>query len=233
MKKRYILFALVLIIIGVSVYLSTYNLNTLYISGCNVIDEVTIREMISDKKVMNNTLLTYGKLKVAKYDDIPFLDKIDFEVGSKHQINVIVYEKRIAGCTEFGGYYVYFDKDGVVMEASEKLVPGLPCIKNLDFADWEMGEKLPIDDERKFQLILSITQLVEKYKLDIENVEFTADNEIILTHDNIRIELGEGEYLAIQLMNLGSILDGLEGLSGTLYMKDFDSDNATASFSKK
>jgi cell division protein FtsQ len=51
-------------------------------------------------------------------------------------------------------------------------------------------------------------------------------------HDDITIELGEGEYLAIQMMNLGSILDGLEGMSGTLYMKDFDSDKATASFSK-
>lgn len=35
------------------------------------------------------------------------------------------------------------------------------------------------------------------------------------------------------MMNLGSILDGLSGMEGTLYMKDFNSDNATASFSKK
>ena len=34
------------------------------------------------------------------------------------------------------------------------------------------------------------------------------------------------------MMNLGNILKNLEGMSGTLYMKDFDSENATASFSK-
>ena len=62
--------------------------------------------------------------------------------------------------------------------------------------------------------------------------KFTAENEIVLQHGGITIELGEGEYLAVQMMNLGNILKNLEGMSGTLYMKDFDSENATASFSK-
>ena len=35
------------------------------------------------------------------------------------------------------------------------------------------------------------------------------------------------------MMNLGSILENLEGMEGTLYMKDFDSNDSTASFSKK
>ena len=51
--------------------------------------------------------------------------------------------------------------------------------------------------------------------------------------EKITIELGSGENLEIQMMNLGSILEGLKGLEGTLYMKDFDSDEATASFSNK
>ena len=77
-----------------------------------------------------------------------------------------------------------------------------------------------------------ITQLVEKYDLEIDGIKFTAENEIVLQHGGITIELGEGEYLAVQMMNLGNILKNLEGMSGTLYMKDFDSENATASFSK-
>ena len=74
---------------------------------------------------------------------------------------------------------------------------------------------------------------MEKYNLEIDSIKFTAENEIVLQHGGITIELGEGEYLAVQMMNLGNILKNLEGMSGTLYMKDFDSENATASFSKK
>ena len=90
-----------------------------------------------------------------------------------------------------------------------------------------------MSEDGKFQSILTITQLIEKYKLDIDGIKFTAENEIILEHAGISIELGEGEYLAVQMMNLGSILEGLEGLEGTLHMKEFNSDEATASFSKK
>ena len=61
-------------------------------------------------------------------------------------------------------------------------------------------------------------------------MEFTNDGEVVLRHDNIEIELGEGKNLPIQLMNLGSILKELEGKSGVLYMKEFDSENSTASF---
>jgi cell division protein FtsQ len=181
---------------------------------------------------MGNTVLTYLKLKFTSIEDVTFLSKIDFEIGSNHRLDATVYEKSMAGCVEYMDYYVYFDKDGIVLESSGQLVEGVPCIQGLDFDMWEMGEKLPIADEKKFQSILSITQLIDKYGLEIQGIRFTAENEIILMHDDITIELGEGEYLAIQMMNLGSILDGLEGMSGTLYMKDFDSDKATASFSK-
>lgn len=233
MKKRYIFLTLLLIIICGIAYLSTYKLEVLYITGCNAISQEDIKLAVGERNVMDNTVLTYWKLKFTPIEDIPFLAKIDYEIGEKNQLNVIVYEKSMAGCAEYMNYYIYFDKDGVVLESSDRLLDGIPCITGLNFEEWELGEKLPIDDDKKFNLILTITQLVDKYGLDIQGITFTAENEIILMHDRITIELGEGEHLAIQLMNLGSILENLEGLEGTLYMKDFDSDSAEASFSKK
>jgi cell division protein FtsQ len=231
MKKRYIFIALLVLIAGFCAYLSTYTLNSVSITGCEAISEETIKDIIAENEVMGNTVLTYIKLKFTQIENVPFLSKIYVEIGSNHRLDVTVYEKSLAGCVEYMNYYVYFDKDGIVLESSSQLIDGVPCIQGLNFDMWEMGEKLPIDDEKKFQSILSITQLIDKYELEIQGIRFTTENEIILMHDDITIELGEGEYLAIQMMNLGSILDGLEGLSGTLYMKDFDSDKATASFS--
>ena len=232
MKKKCVWLALVLVFLCGLIYLSTYKLETIRITGNEAINEEAIRATVEEKNIMGNTLLTYLNLKFKPVADIPFLNKIDVEIGSQNEIIVTVYEKSMAGCVEYMNYYVYFDKDGIVLESSGQLVDGIPCIRGLNFTQWEMGEKLPIDDEKKFQSILTITQLVDKYGLDIDGIKFTSENEIILMYDKITIELGEGEYLAIQMMNLGSILEGLEGLEGTLYMKDFDSDKATASFSK-
>ena len=233
MKKIYICIGVLLLLLAGVLYLNTYKLKNIKVSGCVNVDEQTIIDAIEERSFSSNTVLLYLSNKFNPIDDIPFVAKLEIEFISKNEISVIVYEKSMAGCVEYMDQYVYFDKDGIILDVSSRIIEGVPCIKGLSFESWEMGEKLPIDDTSKFQSILAITQLVEKYELDIDGIKFTPENEIIVIHDKITIELGSGEYLEIQMMNLGSILEGLEGKEGTLYMKDFNSDNATASFSNK
>ena len=233
MKKRYLIIGILLVLIAIVIYLNTFTIKEINVSGCEKVDEQTIKEAVMSKATANNTIILYIQNKMHPIEDIPFVTKLDIEFESRNKINVTVYEKSIAGCVEYMDGYVYFDKDGYVLESSQNLIEGVPCIRGLNFNEWEMGEKLPIDNESKFKSILTITQLIEKYGLDIDGIRFTAENEIILVHDGITIELGKGDYIAIQMMNLGSILENLEGMEGTLYMKDFDSDESTASFSKK
>lgn len=232
-RKKIIIMGSVLAFLLVGfVYLSGFRLTTIRVSGCETVDEQVIIDAVTAQKFSGNTLLLYLSEKVKPMDDIPFVSKIEIDITSKNEIEVTVYEKSMAGCVEYMDGYIYFDKDGIVLDTASELITGIPCIKGLRFTQWEMGQKLPIDDESRFQSILSITQLVDKYELEIDGIKFTSENEIVLFCDGITIELGEGEYLAIQMMNLGSILEGLNGLEGTLYMKDFNHDNATASFSR-
>lgn len=233
MKKRYILLVILLLIISGLIYISTFKIKEIKVSGCSKVDEQMIVEAVREKSFVNNTIVLYVQNKIKPIGDIPFVAKIDIDYVSKNEISVTVYEKSVAGCVEYMDGYVYFDKDGIVLESSQEIIEGVPCIRGLNFTEWEMGKKLPIDNESKFKSILTITQLIDKYELDIDGIKFTAENEIILIHDGITIELGKGDYLAIQMMNLGSILENLEGMEGTLYMKDFDSNESTASFSKK
>lgn len=231
-KHRFILILLLVLAAGV-LYLSTFTLEDVQVTGCEVVDTQTVTDAIMEETPLDNTLLLCVKSKLNKLEDIPFVSKMDIEMTDKNTVSVTVYEKSIAGCVLYMNSYVYFDKDGIVLDVSDKRIDGVPCIQGLTFSGWEMGKKLSSSDEKKFQTILTITQLVEKYGLDINGIKFTAENEIVLTHEGITIELGGGEYLAVQMMNLGNILENLEGMSGTLYMKDFDSENAAASFRKK
>lgn len=231
-KKSIIIGSVLAVLLGGLAYLSTFRLKTIRVTGCEAVDEQVIVDAVSSQKFSNNTLLLYLFGKIKPMDNIPFVSKTELELASKNEIVVTVYEKSLAGCVEYMDGYIYFDKDGIVLDTDSEMIEGVPCIKGLRFNQWEMGQKLPIEDERRFRSILSITQLVDKYKLEIDGIQFTSENEIVLFCDGITIELGEGEYLAIQMMNLGSILEGLKGLEGTLYMKDFNHDNATASFSR-
>ena len=93
-----------------------------------------------------------------------------------------------------------------------------------------VGEKLPVTDEDMFQEILTMTQLIDKNKLLIDEIRFNNDNEIILYKDKIKIELGSGSGLEDKLMNLESILSKLEGKSGTLDLSDYSASSGNAIF---
>lgn len=231
--KKIIFLILLVFVVGSMFYLSTFKLKDVQVSGCETVDEQDVIDAIYNYTKSDNTMLVFLKSKVKPIDSLPFVAKMEIEILSRNKISVVVYEKSIAGCVEYMNQFIYFDKDGVILDAKDKRIPGIPCIDGLTFDQWEMGQKLPIEDKGRFQSILSVTQLLDKYELEMDSIKFTAENEIILTHEGITILLGEGEYLAIQIMNLGSILEGLEGMEGTLYMKDFCSENATASFSRK
>ena len=198
---------ILVILLGGILYLSTYTLKTIEINGCEMSSEDEVSEYIESKALMDNTLLLYLNNRFGSSESIPFVTKMDISFEGKHKVKVDVYEKSVAGCIEYMECYVFFDKDGIVMETDKERREGVPYIKGLSVKSWELGQKLPIENKKKFDMILNITQLLEKYELEIQGIRFTADGEIVLTHDNIEIELGDGSNVAVQLMNLGSILE--------------------------
>ena len=213
-------------------YVSTFTLDNITVNGCVMSREDSVKAVVEENALMGNTIMLYIQNKLGRIGEVPFVAKMDISFENKHSVVVDVYEKSAAGCIEYMEKYIYFDKDGIVLETANERHEGVPYIKGLSIKSWELGEKLPLDNKKKFEMILNITQLVEKYELDISGIEFTADGEIILRHKNVEIELGDGSNIAVQLMNLGSILDsdGLGEKSGVLYMKDYSLENPTASF---
>ncbi|MBO6162576.1 MAG: hypothetical protein J6O53_04890 [Eubacterium sp.] len=235
MKRKVIIVLLIVVVVllGGGFYVSTFHLDEIRVEGCVMSSESVIASVVKEEAPLNNILLLYLKNKVRPIRDIPFVAKLDIEFVDKNTLSVIVYEKSVAGCLEYMDNYVYFDRDGIVLEASTERKEGVPSINGLNINSWEMGKELPIADRDRFSQILTITQLIEKYGLDIDMVSFTREGDIILRQKKILVELGNGDNLTIQMMNLGSILKGLAGKKGTLYMKDFNSDQSSASFKEK
>lgn len=230
MVRKVILLSFLAVILAGIAYVSTFSLTQVEVTGCVMASEDDVREAIMDNAYVKNTLVMYIQNKLKPVEDVPFVAKMDIDYVDKNKINVEVYEKSVAGCIEYMESYVYFDKDGIVLETAKVRYDKVPNIKGLIIKSWQLGEPLPVENKKRFEMILNITQLVDKYDLDISGIEFSVDGEVVLRHDNIEIELGEGKNLPIQLMNLGAILNELEGKNGVLYMKEFDSDNSTASF---
>jgi cell division protein FtsQ len=218
------------IVIGVAFLMTSFHIDTIEVTGNKHYSEEQIQDYVLSNGYIDNTVLLMLKNKIHPVKDIPFIAKLDIEYVNAHKVTVTVYEKAMAGCVEYMNQYVYFDQDGYVLEISMTKLSDTPCITGMSFSSMELHEKLPIDDENRFKLILKLTQLIEKYELQIDSIKFTSEGEVVLGHEDIRIEVGDGSQLEEQLVDLNQMLEGLEGKKGTLDLRDFDTATKKASF---
>lgn len=219
-----------ILVIMLIVLFTCFSINEIEVTGNKHYTDEQIKDFVLENGYIDNTILLMLKNKMQPVEDIPFIAKLDVEYVNVHKITITVYEKAMAGCVEYMNSYVYFDQDGYVLEISQRKLEDAPCISGMSFDTMELHEKLPIEDEARFKTILTLTQLIQKYDLIIDSIRFTTENEIILQHKDIRIEVGDGSILERQLVDLGQILEGLKGKKGILDMRDFEVMNGKASF---
>ncbi len=218
------------LVVMLIILFTCFSINEIEVTGNKHYTDDQIKDFVLENGYIDNTILLMLKNKIQPVEDIPFIAKLDVEYVNIHKITITVYEKAMAGCVEYMNSYVYFDQDGYVLEISQRKLEDAPCISGMSFNTMELHEKLPIEDEARFKTILTLTQLIQKYDLIIDSIRFTTENEIILQHKEIRIEVGDGSILERQLVDLGQILEGLKGKKGILDMRDFEVMNGKASF---
>lgn len=221
---------LMAVVICLVVLFTCFHIDDIEVTGNKHYTPKEIKNFVLSEGYIDNTVLLMLKNKIHPIKNIPFIAKLDIEYVNANKITVTVYEKAMAGCVEYMNQYVYFDQDGYVLEISQTKLSDAPCINGMEFSTMELHERLPVDDEDRFKLILKLTQLLNKYELQVDSIKFTSDEEVVMEYQNIRIELGDGSNLEEQLIDLKKILQGLEGKKGTLYLQDFDAVTGKATF---
>ncbi len=218
---------------GYNYLIREYEIKNVYVEGSSHYTDDEIKEIVLSGKYGNNSLFLSHKYKELEINDIPFIQTINVSVLDKESIRITVHEKALAGCVSYLGRYIYFDKDGIVVETSDKATAGVPEIVGIDFDYVVLYEKLPAEDERLFKKVLDITLLMTKYKVSADKMYFAPNGNIYLYWELIEISLGEDENLDIKIMNLPSILDKLHGMKGILHMENYDEGTKRVSFETK
>ena len=229
-KKRIIikvlLFLVFVLVITAGVYylISHYEVKNVYVDGNVHYTSDEIKELVMEGPLGNNSLYLSFKYKHKGLEDIPFVDTINVDILSPDTIRITVYEKALAGFVEYLGKYMYFDKDGTVIESSKVKTDGVVQITGFDFGYVVLGKVLPLEDENIFKLILNTGQLLTKYGLEADKLHFDSDYDMTIYFENVRVNIGGDEKLDEKLMLLPQMLPALEGKSGVLRLENY-SDN--------
>ena len=213
--------------------LSYYTVKNVQVDGNKHYSADEIKAMIMTGYFGDNSLYLSLKYKNKDIEGVPFVETMDVVVQSNDTIRIIVYEKALAGYVKYLGRCMYFDNEGVIVEASKVTTKGIPQVTGLKFDHVMLHKKLPVENEQIFQNILTITKLLNKYNVPCDKIQFDNNYNVTLGYNRVRVNIGPLENLDEKLMKLPEILRWLEGEEGTLDLQNYTVDRKNITFRRK
>lgn len=203
----------------------THTVQTVYVEGNVHYTAEEIKELVMEGPMGNNSLYLSMKYKSRGIKDVPFLDAMDVDILTPDTIKITVYEKALAGYVKYMNTYVYFDKDGYVVESSTIRTAGIPQVTGLTYDYIVLGQPLPVAEEYQdvFGTILEMTKLLNKYELSADRIYFHTDTKTTLYFGDVKVALGEEtQWLEDKIMRLPEMLPQLAGRKGTIQMETYN-----------
>lgn len=209
--------ATLLLIIG-----NVYRLEEITVEGLTYYTEEEFVAKIADQVARKNTLL----FRLQNWHDgervIPYIETYDITMEDNNTIHIQVYEKILVGCVKIMGQYLYFDKDGLVTETSMEQLPEVPLIKGLEFDRIVLHEKLNIQKDELYDVILNLTKAVRDYQIPAEMITFNSRGEVELEVGTLTVELGKRDVYDLSIKKLAELYPKVSGRKLTIDLSDFD-----------
>lgn len=218
------------VILGCLIFCLTVRITEVTVTGSSRYSDEELISMIFKEDKDWNTIYAFYKDKFAEHADIPFIEKYHVKITGLHSAGITVYEKSLAGCIEYMGTYMYFDREGIIVESSGELTPMVPLVTGLRFKNIVMYEKLTVEDESIFGEILNLSQLLKGYDIQVDKLDFDSSGNVDIYVGNIRAVLGDDSYLTEKVAEFHDMLPQIKDLSGTVYLNEYSPDALNPSY---
>lgn len=235
-KKSHVIFiglGMMALVLGITV--ASLNIRQITVSGNVRYTDEELVDRIFPGKADRNAIYCYGKDLLVEHVQIPFVEDYRLVFHGPFEVEVIVHEKSVVGYVSYMSSYMYFDKDGIIVESTNEKVEDIPKIVGLEYGQIVLHRPLPVEDERIFREILDLTQTLTKHDLKVDRVEFDSRGDATLYMETLEVFLGDSTNIAGKILRLSNMLPELTGLTGILYLDTYDPSNneMTYTFKKK
>lgn len=228
------------VILGVLILLASVviavHISDIEVTGNKHYTNEQIIDLIFEGKWSRNSAYCYYENRFREHKSIPFIEEYKIEFKSPTKVEVVVFEKSVVGYVSYMSSYMYFDKDGIIVESSGEQLPGVPWITGLEFGHIVLHQPLPVANPDTFEEILNLTQVLSVNEVEVDKVNYqsyAAGGDVELYIGDVVVELGNSENLNGKVSELADILPELSGLSGTLYLDTYDETNSTPTYTFK
>lgn len=213
--------ALLLLTAGVFYFL---RITQIKVEGGEIYSDQEIISTAMSDQYSYHTLYFLAESKLGHVPCLPFVQEIDVEWKNPTSIILHVYDKTISGCVKYMGQYIYFDKDGVVLQSLSEPMDGVPVVTGIKFGKFTLNEAFEVKDDSLFDTIMNLSRLIKHYKVQVDQVKFEGKN-VTLYSGDVEVYLGQKDFYDDDLAALSSVLKktNKKGLAGTINMENFTS----------
>ncbi len=211
--------------VALIIVIRSYELKNITISGNTHYTEEELKELVFTESTDQISFLFYLRMKWKGTEEIPFIETIETRMTDRNSIELVVHEKLVTGCVEQMGSYLYFDREGIVVESAHVRLEDVPLLTGLRFSRIVLKEKLEIQRDGMFQTILNLSRLIEKQELAVSEISFNADYEVALHVDGCEVLLGKKDNYDESMAVLKSVLASAEGRKLRIDMRYYEDGN--------
>ncbi len=230
-KRGILLLAAVFALLAAAGFL--IRIREITVTGNNRCSSEEITEILFPTAKERTLVYCYLNDRFGDHKKIPYVEDYDLVFQSPTKVEVIVYEKSIVGYLRYMSSYMYFDKDGIVVDSTNEKLEGVPEVTGLEFGHIALYAPLPVEDGKVFDEVLSLTQALYDYDIQADEIRFGSRNQITLTIGEISVELGTIDDIGGKIAVLHDTLPVLEGQAGTLYLDSYDEANTSMMYTFK
>ncbi len=218
--------AVLLALLVLLIMILTMNIRQVDITGNSRYTESEIVEMIFQKRQDWNMVYCYVKDHIQEHQQLPFVEDYELVFLSPSHVRVIVHEKSVVGYVSYMSSYMYFDKDGMIVESSNEELEGIPRIDGLTFGHIVLHQPLPVESQEIFEKILDLTQILAVHGLKVDKIHYNSKQEATLYLQKLEVLLGDSSDMNGKISLLSNMLVQLEGKNGILHLETYDPVNS-------
>lgn len=198
-------------------------ITTVNVEGTEHYSAEEIKQSVFSGDYMDNMLYFALYTRFNGIHKLPFVEDIEVSYEGLHTVNLRVYDKAISGCIQYMGQYVYFDRDGIVLQSMQEKREGVTVVTGISFGTFTVGEAFEVEDDSMFAMIMNLSQLITHNHIDAERIHIKEDS-VLLYAGKVTVTLAKKEMYDVEFSALGSVLDTVkeQNFSGTIDMTEFE-----------
>ena len=223
--KKYMKWMIPLAVMAVIVFcIFLFRVKKVSIEGNTYYSQQQMVNMFQTNILEKNVLGFWLLDKLSMTPRLDFVREYEVSYPNLNEIHIKLYEKTIVAGIAYSNQYIYFDKDGMVLQSGNQPVEGIPLFESDSMTTFTLYKKIQMENEDRLGQIINLANLFQHYEIKWDRVQFGENNEAYLYSGDIRVNLGKKDNYDEQISALASILEQMqkEGKKGTIDMSSYE-----------